>query len=157
PGTGGAPAGPTTARMFVTQLGRAGNFLVGMGNDYDKSGNHQMDGAFTLGVTMDLHYGYMVGLMGKGGWPDWHAGGTFVNILADAADKKGATPMYTLYSMAASGEGNVGALTDPDYMKRYWDGAKLLFQRLGAFGKPSVVHVEPDFWAYMQQKSSGDP
>jgi hypothetical protein len=157
PGTGGAMAGPTTARAFVAKLGRAPNFLIGMGNDTDPSFDHGKDGAFTLGVTMDLHYGYLVGLMGKGGWPDWNAGGAIVDILNDAADKKGTTPMYTLYSMAASGEGNVGALTDPDYMKRYWDGAKLLYQRLGMFGKPAVVHLEPDFWAYMQQKSGGDP
>jgi hypothetical protein len=157
PGTGGDSGGPTTARAFVTKLGRAANFLIGMGNDYDPGFDHGKDGAFTLGVTMDLHDGYMVGLMGKGGWTDWNANGTFVDILADAATKKGTTPMYTLYSMAASGEGNVGALTDADYMKRYWDGAKLLFQRLGMFDKPAVVHLEPDFWAFMQQKSGGDP
>jgi hypothetical protein len=155
PGSGGTP-GPTSARAFTDMLGRKPNFLIGMGNDYDPNYDHSKDGAFTLGVTMDLHYGYLVGLMGKGGWTDWNSGGTFVDILADAADKKGTTPMYTLYSMAASGEGNAGALTDADYMKRYWDGAKLLFQRLGSYGKPAVVHLEPDFWAFVQQKSNGD-
>ena len=66
-----------------------------MGNDL--ANDHAMDGAYTLGVTLDLHYAYMVGLPGQGGWPDWNAGGTFVNILADAADAKSVTPMSTLY------------------------------------------------------------
>jgi hypothetical protein len=30
---------------------------------------------------------------------------------------------------------------------------KLLFQRLANFGKPAVVHFEPDFWAYAEQQS----
>jgi hypothetical protein len=157
PGSGGASAGPTSARMLATKLGRTGNFLIGMGNDYDQGGNHDKDGAFTLGVTMDLHYGYLVGLMGKGGWTDWNPDGSFVDVLAGAADKKGTVPMYTLYAFAAEGENNVGALTSTDYMQRYWAGALKLFQRLGNFGKPAVVHLEPDFWAYMQQKGGGDP
>ena len=33
-------------------------------------------------------------------------------------------------------------------MNLYWQGAKLLFQRLGTSDKPSVVHLEPDFWGY---------
>jgi hypothetical protein len=42
-------------------------------------------------------------------------------------------------------------------MGAYWQGAKLLFQRLGVFDKPAVVHLEPDFWGYVQQDSKGDP
>jgi hypothetical protein len=47
----------------------------------------------------DLHYAYLVGLLGMGGWPDGNANGTFVNILTDSADAHGVTPMFTLYSM----------------------------------------------------------
>ncbi|MBL8716008.1 MAG: hypothetical protein JNL79_08430, partial [Myxococcales bacterium] len=93
---------------------------------------------------------------GSGGWPDWNAGGTFVNILTDSAAAKGVTPMFTLYSMAAWGENNLSVLTNDTYMAAYWSGAKLMFQRLGAFGKPAVVHFEPDFWAYTQQ-ANPDP
>ena len=76
-----------------------------------------MDGAYTLGVTLDLHYAYMVGLPGQGGWPDWNAGGTFVNILADSADAKGVTPMYTLYAMASIGDGNLSGLATDSFMR----------------------------------------
>jgi hypothetical protein len=153
-GAGGtAVAGPVDAKTVAQKLGRT-HFLVGMGNDLNN--DHNQDGAYTLGVTMDLHYAYMVGLMGEGGWPDWNQGGTFVNILSDSAKANGVVPMYTLYAMAAHGEGNAGALTDDSYMQKYWDGAKLLFQRIAAFGDPAVVQFEPDFWAFMERQNS-DP
>ena len=48
-------------------------------------------------------------------------------------------------------------MTDDGYMKPYWDGAKLLFQRIAAFGDPAVVQFEPDFWGFVQNQSHGDP
>ena len=157
-GTGGTSSGGDgkgRAAELARKLGRAPNFFIGMGNDL--ANDHNQDGAYTLGVTMDLHYAYMVGLPGEGGWPDWNAEGSFVNILADSADAHGVTPMYTLYAMAAHGEASAAVLSDSDYMGKYWDGAKLLFERLAIFDKPSVVHLEPDFWAFFQQQSKGDP
>jgi hypothetical protein len=151
---GGAPGG-STAGDVARRLGRGAHFLVGMGNDL--SNDHNMDGAYTLGVTLDLHYAYMVGLPGQGGWPDWNSGGTFVNILSDSADAHGVTPMYTLYAMASNGDGNLSGLAQTDFMTAYWQGVRLLFQRIAVFGKPALVHVEPDFWAYAQQMSGGDP
>ncbi|HTO96808.1 MAG TPA: hypothetical protein VMK66_07160 [Myxococcales bacterium] len=161
-GTGGATdggvAGLSSAAQVAQALGRTPHFLIGLGNDlrgapdYD----HNQDGAYTLGTTLDLHYAYLVGLLGMGGWPDWNAGGTFVNILADTAKAHAVTPMFTLYSMAAWGEGNTAVLTNDQYMKAYWDGAKLLYQRIAAFGGPALVHFEPDFWGFTQV-TQGDP
>jgi hypothetical protein len=136
------------------KLGREPNFLIGMGNDL--ANDHNQDGAYTLGVTMDLHYAYLVGLPGRNGWPDWNADGSFVNILADSADAHGTTPMYTTYCMAADDENNPGVLVDPEYMGPYWEQAVLLYERLALFDKPAAVHLEPDFWAFMQQRSGGD-
>jgi hypothetical protein len=148
----------TTVADLAARLGRPKNFLIGMGNDL--ANDHNMDGAYTLGTTLDLHYAYLVGLPGEGGWPDWNAGGTFVNILTDTADSKGVTPMFTLYGMAAHGEGTdaaAAALSDDKYMRAYWDSMKLLFERLAVFGKPAIVQFEPDFWGYVEQKSNEDP
>ena len=155
-GAGGAAStGPSTASEIATKLGRT-HFLIGMGNDLNN--DHDQDGAYTLGTTLDVHYAYLVGLLGQGGWPDWNSGGTFVNVLTDSAKKHGVVPMFTLYSMAAQGEGNIAALTSDGYMKPYWDGAKLMFQRLGVFGGPAIVQFEPDFWGFVQQKApGGDP
>jgi hypothetical protein len=127
------------------------HFLVGMGNDL--ANDHNQDGAYTLGTTLDLHYAYLVGLPTMGGWPDWNAGGTFVNILTDSAAAHGVTPMFTLYAMASLGDGNFAMTTNDAAMNLYWQGAKLLFQRLAVYGKPAVVHLEPDFWGYAMQHS----
>jgi len=66
-------------------------------------------------------------------------------------------PMFTLYAMAAAGDGALSGLASNTFEKGYWGDVKLLFQRLAIFGKPAVVHFEPDFWAYAQQQSHGDP
>jgi hypothetical protein len=153
-GAGGG-SGSGSAADVARKLGRTPHFLVGMGNDLNN--DHTMDGAYTLGVTMDLHYAYMVGLPGQGGWPDWNSNGSFVNILSDSADAQGTAPMYTLYAMATLGDGNLAGLGMDSFMQPYWDGAKLLFQRIAMFGKPALVHVEPDFWGYAEQMSGGDP
>ncbi len=114
-----------------------------------------------LGSTVDLHYGYLVRYTNAdkswGSWKDWNPDGSFVNVLSDSADAKGVTPMYTLYSMAAYGDGNLAGLTDATFQKGYWSDIKLLFQRIALFGKPAVVHFEPDFWAYAEQQSHDDP
>jgi hypothetical protein len=142
------------ASALAAQLGKA-HFLIGMGNDLDN--DHSMDGAYTLGTRLDLHYAYLVGLPGMGGWPDWNADGTFVNILTDSAAANCVTPMYTVYSMATWGDGNLAGLSDGAYMSAYWSAAKLLFERLAVFDRPSVVHIEPDFWAYAAQQSNQNP
>lgn len=148
------PGGKSAAAQVAAKLGRD-HFLIGLGNDLEN--DHEMDGAYTLGATLDVHYAYLVGLSGQGGWTDWNANGAFVDILADTAKRHGTAPMFTLYSMAAWGENNAAVLTNDGYMKPYWDGAKLLFERLGAFDGPAIVHFEPDWWAYAQQESQGDP
>ena len=157
-GTLATPAWPGEATIraadVAARLGRPPHFLVGMGNDL--SNDHNQDGAYTLGVTLDLHYAYLVGLPGQGGWPDWNAGGTFVNILTDSADAHGVVPMFTLYQTAAWGEGNLAALNIAGFMGPYWSGARLLFQRLAVFDKPAVVHLEPDFWGFAQVQN-GNP
>lgn len=151
---GAPPVSTSTAAELATKLGRPTNFLIGLGNDL--ANDHAMDGAYTLGTTLDLHYAYLVGLLGQGGWPDWNPGGQFVNVLTDTAAAKGVTPMFTMYSMAARGEANLNPLASDSYMKPYLEGLKLMYQRIGAFDKPAVVHFEPDFWAFAQQQSKGD-
>ncbi len=132
-GGGGAGTGSGSAADVARKLGRAPNFLVGMGNDLagaDAGYDHNKDGVYTLGVTMDLHDAYMVGLPGQGGWPDWNAEGSFVNILSKPAADHGVTPMYTLYAMASIGDGNLSGLATDTFMRPYWDGVRLLYQRI---------------------------
>ncbi len=148
------PVGSSGAAKLAARLRGKGNFLVGMGNDLDPNSNHNLDGAYTVGPTLDLHYAYLVGLPTQGGWPDWNPGGAFVNVLSTSAQAHGVTPMYSLYMMAADGEDNIAALTNDSFMSLYWQGAKLLFQRIAMIPGPAVVHIEPDFWGYVIQKAS---
>jgi len=146
---------------LARKLGRPKTFLIGMGNDLSSDNDHGKDGAYLVGSTLDLHYAYLVAYLNKdgswGSWKDWNPDGSFVNVLSDSADAKGVVPMYTLYSMAALGEGNLSGLTDATFQKGYWADIKLLFQRIALFGKPAVVHFEPDFWAFVQQQAHDDP
>jgi hypothetical protein len=146
---GGNSGGNITARDLAEKLGKS-HFLIGMGNDLG-------DGAaLTLGVPLDIRYAYLVGLLGQGGWPDWNEGGYFPVYVAQESIAKGMVPMFTLYSMAASGEGNGNSANDGTYMQAYWDGAKLLYQRMNELEGPSLIHFEPDWWAFSQQLSA-DP
>jgi hypothetical protein len=57
-GGSGAGTGSGSAADVARKLGRSPNFLVGMGIDLagaDAGYDHNKDGVYTLGVTMDLH------------------------------------------------------------------------------------------------------
>jgi hypothetical protein len=64
--------------------------------------------------------------------------------------------MYTLYMMADKGDGNTAVINQTEFMSEYWHDAGLLFEQLGRFDRPAMVHFEPDFWGYLQMASS-DP
>ncbi len=139
-GSGAIATGP--AAQLAIQLGLDPHFLIGMGNDLAGAAqgyDHDRDGIYTLDSPLDLHYCYLVGLMGQGGWPDWNPGGSFVNIMTDSAARHGVVPMFTFYTMASWGEGDLGVLTNDDFMRRFWNGAALLFDRLSLFNQPAVV------------------
>src|SRR6185295_5936578 len=59
------------ALAMALRPGMSPHFLFGLGNDL--ASDHDMDGAYTLGVTMDLHYTYLVGLSTEGGWVTWNS------------------------------------------------------------------------------------
>lgn len=154
-GTAGKPAtggGKSSAADIARKLGREPNFLIGMGNDLPKDFVWENSGIYTLGAPLDLHYIYLTQ-----GWQDWNPGGYFAQIIGNVDVAKGATPMSTVYAITGQGENQFGVLVDDSYMLPYWDTAKLLMQRYAELDAPAVVHVEPDFWAYAQQKSQGDP
>jgi hypothetical protein len=156
-GTGGGGTG--RAADIAAALGRPSRFLIGMGNDLpgaEQGYDFTKAGIFPLPVGLDIHYVYLAGLKGQGGWPDWDADGSFVNIVGDINKNKGVVSMFTLYAMAAWGN-NGSVLQNADYMNAYWDGAKLLYQRLAILDAPAIVHFEPDWWAFAQQQSGGNP
>jgi hypothetical protein len=155
--SGGGPitpigGGKSSAAEIARKLGREPNFLIGMGNDLPDNYVWAESGIYTLGAQLDLHYVYLVN-----GWQDWNPGGTFAQEVAKADISKKTAPMSTVYAIAGNGENNFNTLVDDKYMTQYWSTAKVLMQRYAELDVPALVHLEPDFWAYAQQKSGGDP
>jgi hypothetical protein len=86
-----------------------------------------------------------------GGWRQWNTpDGEYANIVMREADSAGAVPMFTYYKLALDFESkNYAVLTTG--MHEYLQDMRVLFQKIGAFGKPVMLHIEPDFFGYLQQ------
>ncbi len=136
--------------QFVNRLGR-NHFLMGLGPS---------DQRFPTSAKLDIKYTYLVGAKDPAnGWPKYNSpDGQYATIRANDAAAKGAVPMFSVYELAALGDGNYTVVQNADYMKFFWADLKLLADKLKAFDKPAIVHLEPDFWGYAQQNSAGgDP
>lgn len=154
-GNGGSTpigGGKSSAADLARKLGRDPHFLIGMGNDLPGDYDWAKSGIYRLGVSLEVHYIYLAN-----GWENWNADGMFPKIIGDVDKSKGATPMSSVYAITGQGENNFAVLVDDAYMSQYWKTAKLLMTRYAELGVPALVHLEPDFWAYAQQKSKGDP
>jgi hypothetical protein len=139
-------------RSVLAKLGLPARFAIGVGNDAPGSDENGAD-TYKLGTKLDLHYMYLSNL----DWPEWNQPeGAYVTRHAAAASQRGIVPMFTLYQAAAWQENNLGAFATDDFMRQYWRGVRVMFNRLAETGKPAVVHIEPDLWGYTQQRGD-DP
>ena len=72
-------------------------------------------------------------------------------------------PVFTWYQLLQSLPSTGSTELDRDYnnlnnsatMSSYYASFKVLMQKSAQYGAPVVVHIEPDFWGYMQQKAAG--
>lgn len=72
-------------------------------------------------------------------------------------------PVFTWYQLLQSTPSTGSSELDRDYsnlnnaatMSSYYSSFKVLMQKAAQYGGQVVVHVEPDFWGYMQQKAAG--
>jgi hypothetical protein len=119
------------------------------------------------GVPWKYRYQYLASGVNTGtGWETWNSpAGAFASLYMSASDSKGYIPVFTYYEIRQSNPGTGANESDIDFgnlnntgtMNAYYANFKLLMQKAGAFGKQVVVHVEPDLWAYLQQRAgSGD-
>jgi hypothetical protein len=117
-----------------------------------------MSAVLSQNLRPNIYERYLSGL-GAGDWTTWDSpAGSYLSMVAAEADSIGAVPMFTLYQMAADGGNNMSVLSSSSFMSAYWANAKLMFQLIGAYGKPTLVNLEPDFWGFAQdQASGGDP
>ncbi len=117
-------------------------------------------------AAFDFRYQYLAGGVNTGnGWATWNANGAFVTYYIQESIANNITPVFTYYQMRQSSPGDAEAEATGVYdntqntatMTSYWNDLKLFFQRAGAFpNAKTVLHMEPDFWGYMQQRSTND-
>ena len=113
-----------------------------------------------------FRYQYLAGGVNTGnGWANWNSNGQFATYYIQDSVANSITPVFTYYMIFQSAPGNsqgeqdgvLNNLSNTSTMTAYWNDLKLFFQRAGAFPNNRVVlHVEPDMWGYVQQRTSGD-
>jgi hypothetical protein len=113
-----------------------------------------------------FRYQYLAGGVNTGnGWANWNANGDFARFYIEDSVANGIIPVFTYYMMFQSlpggGTGEADAvfanLNNTATMTAYYNDVKLFFQKAGAFPSQKVVlHVEPDLWGFMQQRSAND-
>ena len=135
--------GPLAQRagVLAAALGKPQRLLVGLGTV-------DVAPVQVQGLRPDIYDQYL-DVIGSSSWVNWNSpAGAYVTLVAQHADQLGAIPMFTLYQMAANGDGVLTGLTNTRFMAQYWSNVRLMFQKLGAYGKPALVNLEPDFWGY---------
>jgi hypothetical protein len=110
------------------------------------------------GIPWDYRYQYLTGGVNTGsGWTNWNSPyGSFADMYMENSGNAGYIPMFTYYQIVPSApdpssENVMVKLQNASTMNAYFSDWKLLMQEAGAYGKPVVVHVEPDMWGYMEQ------
>jgi hypothetical protein len=121
--------------------------------------------ALRAAAPLLFRYQYLAGGVNTGsGWATWNTNGDFPTFYIQDSIAHGMIPVFTYYQLLQSKPGG-GSEWDADFanvnntatMTAYYNDLILFFQKAGAFPSSHVVlHVEPDFWGYMQQRASGD-
>lgn len=124
-------------------------------------------GAAALRATAPFlfRYQYLAGGVNTGnGWATWNANGDFPRFYIQDSIANGMIPVFSYYQLLQSLPGG-GSESDADFanlnntatMTAYYNDLILFFRKAGAFPAQRVVlHVEPDFWGYMEQRSAND-
>jgi hypothetical protein len=124
-------------------------------------------GAAALKATAPFlfRYQYLAGGVNTGsGWATWNPNGDFAKFYIQESVASGMIPVFSYYQLLQSRPGGGGEsdalfanLNNTATMTAYYNDLTLFFQKAGAFtGQRVVLHVEPDFWGFMQQRSAGD-
>jgi hypothetical protein len=153
---------PATAAAVAVPL-PAGRLEFGVSNlDVD-----WMTGS---GVPWRYRFQYLAGGVNtSGNWLTWQdlskPPGQFALDYMTASTKAPANyiPVFTWYqllqSLPSTGSNELSRdynnLNNASTMSAYYASFKVLMQKAHQYGGQVVVHVEPDFWGYMQQKAAG--
>jgi hypothetical protein len=124
-------------------------------------------GAAALRATAPFLFRYQYlagGVNTNNGWATWNANGDFPTFYIQDSIANGMIPVFTYYQLLQStpaggseSDADFGNLNNTATMTAYYNDLILFLQKAGAFPAQRVVlHVEPDFWGYMEQRSTND-
>ncbi len=115
------------------------------------------------GIPWDYAYQYLTGGVNtNSGWETWNSDGQFALSYARSAGAHGYLPVFSYYELQASSgscsgcgeiQKDLSNLNNPATMAAYYQNFARLMQQLGpsVYGKPAIVHVEPDLSGFAQQ------
>jgi hypothetical protein len=115
-------------------------------------------------LKVNYRYQYLSGGVNtSSNWKTWNTpSGDFARLYLNDSEANGFIPVFTYYQIIGS---NPKPYTEPPFenlnntgtMKSYFEDYKLLLQKCKDFGKPVIIHIEPDLFAFMQSKNGDDP
>jgi len=124
-----------------------------------------IDWMITSGVPWKYRSQYLAGGVNTGtGWETWNLpAGIFARNYMEDSRTAAYIPVLTYYEILQSnpglglteGEIDYNNLNNAATMNAYYANFKLLMEVAAAYGGKVVVHIEPDLWAYMQQRANG--
>jgi hypothetical protein len=152
---GGADSGPLNARLASASALPQDRLHFGLSSH--PGGSKWMKAS---GAPWVYRYQYLAGGVNtERGWETWNSPvGAFASNYMNGSHTAGYIPVFTYYELLQSSPsigGDFGNLNNAATMKAYYGNFKLLMQLAHAYGQPVVVHVEPDLWAFLEQRAAG--
>lgn len=116
-------------------------------------------------ATWDLRYQYLVGNVNTSeNWANWNSpSGQFATMWLNDSGNLGTLPVLTYYTMLNSPQSgadpgdeatkDISHLNNAATMRNYYANFKLMLDKIKAFGKTTIVHIEPDLWGFLEQRA----
>ncbi|HZE99351.1 MAG TPA: FecR family protein [Planctomycetota bacterium] len=126
------------------------HFMLGIMSGYGESWVEDVKGQ---GARFDLRYQHL-----SPGWKNWNSGGGFIPLYLKESDRLGVSSVFSYYALIQAspgrenGLGPAGAIavncTNRDTMKKYLTDLVLFMRKAGEYGRPLILHVEPEVWGH---------
>jgi hypothetical protein len=137
------------SREVLRKFGKT-HFMLGIMSGL---GENWIEDTRGQGARFDLRYQHL-----SQGWTRWNAGGGFIPLYLKESDRLGVSTVFSYYALIQaspgkeSGKAPAGAIAincvNKDTMKKYFSDLTLFMKKSGEYGKPLILHVEPEVWGH---------
>ena len=122
------------------------------------------------GAAFAFRYQYLTGGVNtNSGWETWQSPrGQFAMYYMQESEQHRYIPTFVYYELCLSNgphpsnycgghniDQDTANLDSPSTMKAYYGNWVLMLQKIGSFGKPVLIIVEPDLWGFLQNATHG--